>query len=215
MGLPFPSTPSFDTFMFPNMFLKVTVVNFVVPGVIFDFASFSFHVPICGSAAKHAAHPKKQNARINPIAFVFMTAIESGFLFLVNTFSGAMIPTGLWRGASVRYLIMTDERIEKIKSAVESADHISPEKKAELLDVIAKLKPAIAEVAQTHEEEADRISRFVEASAREVASKKERPESLERVLHKLKQTVEKFEASHPELTAFVTEYSAVLSGLGI
>jgi prefoldin subunit 5 len=110
---------------------------------------------------------------------------------------------------------MTDERIEKIKSAVESADHISPEKKAELLDVLAKLKPAIAEVAQTHEEEAEKISQFVESSAREIASKKERPESVERVLQKLKRTVEKFEASHPELTAFVTEYSAVLSGLGI
>ena len=110
---------------------------------------------------------------------------------------------------------MTDERIEKIKSAVESADHISPEKKAELLDVLAKLKPAIAEVAQTHEQEAEKISQFIESSAREIASKKERPESVERVLQKLKRTVEKFEASHPELTAFVTEYSAVLSGLGI
>ena len=110
---------------------------------------------------------------------------------------------------------MTDERIRKIKSAVESADHISPEKKGELLDVLAKLKPAIAEVAQTHKADAERISQFVEASAHEVASKKERPESLERVLRKLKQTVEKFEASHPQLTTFVTEYSAVLSGLGI
>ena len=110
---------------------------------------------------------------------------------------------------------MTDERIQKIKSAVESADHISPEKKAELLDVLAKLKPAIADVAQTHEAEAERISQLVEASAHEVAGKKERPESLDRVLHKLKQSVEKFEASHPQLTAFVTEYSAVLSGLGI
>jgi prefoldin subunit 5 len=110
---------------------------------------------------------------------------------------------------------MTDERIQKIKSAVESADHISPEKKAELLDVLTKLKPAIAKVAQTHEEDAQSISRFVEASAQEVASKNEGPESLEKVLNKLKQTVEKFEASHPELTAFVTEYSAVLSGLGI
>ena len=110
---------------------------------------------------------------------------------------------------------MTDERIEKIKSAVESADHIAPEKKAELLDVIAKLKPEIAKVAQTHQGEAEKISQFVETSAHEVASKKERPESLERVLHKLKQTVQKFEASHPELTAFVTEYSAVLSGMGI
>src|SRR4030095_4109534 len=110
---------------------------------------------------------------------------------------------------------MTDERIEKITSAVEAADHISPEKKAELLDVLAKLKPAIAEVAQTHEAEAERISQFVEASAHEVASKKEQPESVERVLNKLKQSVERFEASHPQLTSFVTEYSAVLSGLGI
>lgn len=110
---------------------------------------------------------------------------------------------------------MTDERIKKLQSAVESADHISPEKKGELLDVLAKLKPAIAEVAQTHEAEAERISQFVEASAHEVASKKEQPESVERVLNKLKQSVEKFEASHPQLTSFVSEYSAVLSGLGI
>jgi Domain of unknown function (DUF4404) len=110
---------------------------------------------------------------------------------------------------------MTDERIQKIKSAIEAADHISPEKKTEFLAVLAKLKPAIAEVAQTDEQEAERISRFVEASAHEVAGKKEGPKSLERVLHKLKQSVEKFEASHPQLTAFVTEYSAVLSGIGI
>ena len=63
----------------------------MVPGVIFDFASFSFHVPICGSAAKHAAHPKKQNARVNPIVFVFMAAIESGFSFIVNLFPEATI----------------------------------------------------------------------------------------------------------------------------
>ena len=109
---------------------------------------------------------------------------------------------------------MTDERIQKIKASVESADHISPEKKGELLDALAKLKPAIAEVAQTHEAEAERIAQFVETSAQGVVNKKERPESVERVLHKLRQSVEKFEASHPQLTAFVTEYSAALSNLG-
>ena len=109
---------------------------------------------------------------------------------------------------------MTDERIQKNKSAVESAEHISPEKKAELLDVLAKLKPAISEVAQTHEADAEKISQFVEASAHEVAARKEQPESVEKVLGKLKQSVEKFEASHPQLTSFVTEYSAALSNLG-
>jgi prefoldin subunit 5 len=110
---------------------------------------------------------------------------------------------------------MTDKRIQKIKSAVEAADHISPEKKAELLAVLARLKPAIAKVAQTHEEDAENISRYVEASAHEAAEKKKHPEGLERVLDKLKQSVEKFEASHPELTAFVTEYTALLSSYGI
>jgi prefoldin subunit 5 len=110
---------------------------------------------------------------------------------------------------------MTDERIQKIKSAVEAADHIPPEKKAELLAVLAKLKPAIAKVAQTHDEEAESISGFIEASAHEAAQTKKHPEGLERVLNKLKQSVEKFEASHPELTAFVAEYSAMLSGIGV
>jgi ABC-type transporter Mla subunit MlaD len=109
---------------------------------------------------------------------------------------------------------MTDERIQKIKSAVEAADHISPEKKAELLAVLAKLKPAIAKVAQTHQEDAQSISEFIEASAHEVVRNNKPREGVESVLHKLKQSVEKFEASHPDLSAFVTEYSALLSSYG-
>src|SRR4051794_30615458 len=110
---------------------------------------------------------------------------------------------------------MTAVRIQKIKSAVEPANHIQPAQKAGLLAVLAKLKPAIAEGAQTDEEEAQSIIGFVEASAHEISRKNEPPDSVEQGLHGLKQTVEKFEASHPKLTAFVTEYSAVLSGLGI
>src|SRR6266511_1815607 len=174
MGLPLESAPSAVTLTFPNVLLKVTLLNFVVPGVIFDFASFSFQVPICGSAAKQSAHPKRQNARVNPMVFVFISAIESGFSFLVNLFPAVTIADR--DCAEVRngsYSDMTDERIQKIKSAIEAADHISPEKKTELLAVLEKLKPAIAEVAQTSEEEAESISRFVEASAHEVASRKE------------------------------------------
>jgi hypothetical protein len=47
--------------------------------VIFDFDSFRFQVPICGSAAKHAVAARKQRARVNPIVFIFMRAIETGF----------------------------------------------------------------------------------------------------------------------------------------
>jgi hypothetical protein len=57
-----------------------------VPGVIFDFDSLSFQVPICRSAAKHAAAPRKQNAKVNPIVLVFMRAIETGFRCVVSIF---------------------------------------------------------------------------------------------------------------------------------
>jgi prefoldin subunit 5 len=109
---------------------------------------------------------------------------------------------------------MTDERIEKIKSAVESADHIPAEKKAELLEILANLKPVIAKVAETHPDDAHSIGQSVEVSAHEVARENKRPERLERAVRELKQSVEKFEASHPDLAAFVNRYSTLLSALG-
>jgi prefoldin subunit 5 len=110
---------------------------------------------------------------------------------------------------------MTDERIEKIKSAVEAADHIPAEKKAELLEILANLKPAIAKVAETHPDDAHSIGQSVEVSAHAAAGENKRPERVERAMRELKESVEKFEASHPELAAFVNRYSTLLSALGI
>ena len=110
---------------------------------------------------------------------------------------------------------MTDERIEKTKSAIESAENIPADRKAELLDLLSKLKPAIAKVSETHHEDARSIARLVEASAQETIRAQTKPELNKRLLHELKQSVENFEASHPQLAAFVTQYSTVLSALGI
>ncbi len=110
---------------------------------------------------------------------------------------------------------MTDERIEKTKSAIESAGNIPADRKAELLDLLSKLKPAIAKVSQTHHEDARSIARLVEASAQETIRAQTKPELNKRLLHELKQSVENFEASHPQLAAFVTQYSTVLSALGV
>ncbi len=91
---------------------------------------------------------------------------------------------------------MTDERIEKTKSAVESAGNIPADKKAELLGLLSKLKPAIAKVSQTHQEDAQSIARLVEASAQETIRAQKKPERIKRLSHELKQSVETFEASH-------------------
>ena len=108
---------------------------------------------------------------------------------------------------------MADERIEKIKSAVKAADHIPAEKKAELLGLVATLDPVIAKFAETHDEHAQHIAGLVEQSAHAASDKS--PDRLEKILDELKQSVQRFEASHPDLVSFVTEYSALLSALGI
>jgi hypothetical protein len=110
---------------------------------------------------------------------------------------------------------MTDEHIEKTKAAIESAENIPADRKAELLDLLSKLKPAIAKVSETHHEDAKSIARLVEASAHETIRAEKKPELTKRLLHELKQSVENFEASHPQLVAFTTRYSALLSALGI
>lgn len=110
---------------------------------------------------------------------------------------------------------MSQERIENSKSVVEAADHISPEKKAELLSALSRIKPAIAEASQVHAEHAQNVAKLVEASAHTVARKEQRPESLKKLLQELKQSAQNFEASHPHLVSAVNEYSTVLSALGI
>src|SRR5258708_39947346 len=110
---------------------------------------------------------------------------------------------------------MTDEHIEKTKSAIASAENITADRKAELLDLLSKLKSAIGKVSQTHHEDARSIARLVEASAQETIRAQKKPELSKSLSHELKRSVENFEASHPQLSAFVNEYSALLSALGI
>ncbi len=110
-------------------------------------------------------------------------------------------------------LEMTDQRIEKIKSAVEGAAHIPAEKKIVLMGLIATIDPVIAKFAQTNHQHARHITRLVEQSAHEAAGNNRA--RLERVLRELEKSVERFEASHPDLVSFVTEYSAFLSALGL
>ena len=110
---------------------------------------------------------------------------------------------------------MTEERIEKIKSTVEAADHIPAEKKAKLSAALSQLKPALAQISQTHQEHAESIARLVEASAHEATRQEKRPEHLKKLLQELRESAQNFEASHPRFAAFVNEYSTVLSALGI
>lgn len=110
---------------------------------------------------------------------------------------------------------MIEERIQKSQSAVETAGNISPEKKAELLGLLSKLESAIAEVSQTHREDAHSVARLVEASTHEATRAKKKPELTRTVLRGLKQSVGDFEASHPQLVALINQYATVLASMGL
>ena len=110
---------------------------------------------------------------------------------------------------------MSEERIEKTKAAVDAADHIPDDKKAALTEALSKLKPALAQISETHQEHAENIARLVEASVHEATRQEKRPEHLNKLLQELRESAQNFEASHPRFAAFMTEYSTVLSALGI
>ena len=110
---------------------------------------------------------------------------------------------------------MGDKRIENSESAVNAAPHLPADKKAALSAALSKLKPAIAKILETHHEDAETITRLIEDSTHEATRQNKRPELLKTLVHRLKQSVEQFEASHPDVTAFVTEYSALLAEMGL
>ncbi|MEY2530214.1 MAG: hypothetical protein QOI96_299 [Verrucomicrobiota bacterium] len=110
---------------------------------------------------------------------------------------------------------MIEERIQRTESAVKTAGNISADKRAELLGTLTKLKSALGTFSQTHHEDAQSIARFAEASAHEATREKKKPKLLTAALHGLKQSVEEFEASHPELVELVNEFATVLANMGL
>jgi len=108
---------------------------------------------------------------------------------------------------------MIDEHIGKIESAIRNGN-IPEEKKAELLGLLPKLKSAIGQVSETNDEHAENIAQLAAASA-DKAMRPEKHEQVETDAPGLKESVEGFEASHPQLVAGVNEFATVLSSMGL
>jgi prefoldin subunit 5 len=110
---------------------------------------------------------------------------------------------------------MIEGHLRKTESTVQAAENIAADKKAELLGLLSKLKTALEKISQTHQQKAQSIAYFAEASAREATRAKKRAPSLNTALARLKQAVEEFEASHPELILTVNQFAALLAEMGI
>jgi len=109
---------------------------------------------------------------------------------------------------------MLDETIARLQAELEGAD-VGPEKKAELLRLLASLRAEVGQLARTDAEQATSIAAFAQLSAHEATRARPRRELLEVSLTGLRKSVREFEQTHPRLVEAVGSLATSLSNLGV
>ena len=99
---------------------------------------------------------------------------------------------------------MIEETIRQIEARLEAASNLSPETRAELSALVAKLR---AETARLPSASRDNENRSAVSSPD--------AESMQDSVEQLRRSVEEFEGSHPRLVQVANHLANTLAGLGI
>lgn|SRR3954469_17666590 len=110
---------------------------------------------------------------------------------------------------------MIGDTISKLEGKLQNSTSVNPQTRAELLELLGRLKGEIAELSRSDEEQAKAIAGHTEFSTREAIREEKDPETLKRSLDDLSASVEGFESSHPQLVEVVNRIATTLSNLGI
>ena len=110
---------------------------------------------------------------------------------------------------------MIQDTIQKIEAKLKNNASIQPENRAELIELLGKLRDEINGLAQTDSEGAQTIAGFTEVSAHEATRVQRNPELVELSLKGLSRSVDDFEKSHPRLVEVVNRFCTTLSNMGI
>ena len=110
---------------------------------------------------------------------------------------------------------MIEKTISEIEAKIRGAESVSPERRAELLRLLATLQTEVAELSKTNEEQADSIAGFAQLSAHEAMRAEQNLQLRAISLLGLRSSVENLEQSHPRLTQIVNRISQMLSDWGI
>jgi hypothetical protein len=110
---------------------------------------------------------------------------------------------------------MIDNTISEIEAKIGGAESVSPERRRELLQLLATLKTEVGALSKTNQDQADSIAGFAQLSAHEALRAKQNPELREISLRGLRSSVDDLEQSHPRLTQAVNRISKMLSDWGI
>lgn len=107
---------------------------------------------------------------------------------------------------------MIEDTLAKIESAVKRVEKANPERKAELMRLLAKLKQ---EVRSLDAARGASVAGLTDAAAREATREGRADGPLQLSLEGLAQSVRGFESSHPKLVETVGAICRELASLGI
>jgi Mg2+ and Co2+ transporter CorA len=110
---------------------------------------------------------------------------------------------------------MIQDTIEQIEARIRSAETIKDDRRRELLELLSTLKSEVADISETHGEQAESIAGFARLSTHEATRTDQNPTLLKLSLQGLDSSVSEFEKSHPRLVQIVNSISQTLSNLGI
>ena len=108
-----------------------------------------------------------------------------------------------------------EQTLGTIEARIQNSETIRDDRRAELLELLGKLKAEVASLSQTDEEQARSIAGFAEISAHEATRSEKNPQLLQHAVDGLRSSVKGFEESHPRLVQIVNAISGFLSNLGI
>lgn len=110
---------------------------------------------------------------------------------------------------------MVQKTIEIIEDKIRKNSSLPDVNKAELLDLLEKLKPEIMNLANAKTEHAESITGFIERSTHEAMRNEKNPDLLKIAVNGLSASVKGFEVSHPELVENVNYIANALANMGI
>jgi YesN/AraC family two-component response regulator len=110
---------------------------------------------------------------------------------------------------------MIEETLKKIEATIDKSCAVPEENRAELQDLLTRLKSEISELSKTHDEHARSIAGFTELSMHEATREEKNKELLKLSLEGLSSSVQGFEGSHPKLVEIVNRIAVMLANIGI
>jgi len=110
---------------------------------------------------------------------------------------------------------MLQDTISKIEGRIRSSGAVNDTHRAELLELLGRLRGEISTLSKTHQEQAESIASFAEMSAQEATRETKNPETLRHSLGGLESSVGEFEKTHPKLVGIVNRIASMLANMGI